>query len=219
MTAFNYLLQKDLVIVAMDTLVSDSIDKRPLKLISKIHLISHANCLICGTGSLEAIQSWLNWVENHNITNIIDLNILAKKDINRLLFRYNKYGTTTVYQFGYDEKHSEFIGYAYRSTNNYQFEKLQYGIGVKPDAGIKGDKKELSIEMLNKFKSDSMEEFFYKIMKEQKLYDDKLPVNEKVGIGGRCQVIILSKNKYELINYKKFADYQKTFDAINSSLL
>lgn len=215
MTAFNCLLNKDSAIISMDTLASDSINKTPLKFVSKIHPIFHINCVICGTGSLDAIYSWKRWIDSHNVLNINDLNYLAKKDMENILYRYKD--KTTIYQFGFDENTNMLLGFEYRSENNYKSEKMIYSLCYKPAEMGDTSNEKILLELENSIKNSAIEEFLFNLMKKQKEYDDKLPKSEKVGIGGICQIAILNRNNFNLINYKKFDDYDIVKEQISHS--
>ena len=210
MTAFNCLLDKNFAIISMDTLASDSISKEPLKFVSKIHFISHINCIICGTGSLDVIYFWINWVNKHNVMNINDLNHLAENDMPNILYRYKD--KTTIYQFGFDEESNELLGFAYRNEKNYKSEKMKYSFCYKPTEMDNMNPESIISGLEDNIKNNTIEEFLFNLMKKQKEYDDKLPKNKKVGIGGICQILILQHNGFNLINYKKFDDYDKVKD-------
>ena len=196
----------------MDTLASDSISKKPLKFVSKIHSIPHINCIICGTGSLNAIYSWITWVNQHNIMSINDLNHLAENDMPNILYRYKD--KTTIYMFGFDEKSNELLGFAYRSEKHYKSEKMKYSFCYKPTEMYSTNSESIMTELENNIKNNTIEEFLFNLMKKQKEYDDKLPTNKKVGIGGICQILILQHDGFNLINYKKFNDYNKIKDIL-----
>jgi hypothetical protein len=44
--------------------------------------------------------------------------------------------TTTVYHFGFSEVTGLIHSFAYRSANNFQSEKIAYGLGIKPECTI-----------------------------------------------------------------------------------
>lgn len=212
MTAFNFCLKKDILVISMDTLASDSITKQPLKFVDKIHPLFNSNCVVCGTGSLDGIEKWLNYIKRFNIIEDIEqLTPISNEWIPRIMHRYTK---TTIYQFGYSTKTNGIIGYAYRSDNNYKCEKLKYNISIKPQEGICKKGQSISEDDLKQFLSKDDKEFFFKIMQKQKQYDDNINAKEKVGIGGICQIFYLNKNGFILENYKKFDDYEKTKNEI-----
>ena len=216
MTAFNGFLSEYYIIISMDTLVSDSISKKPISFISKIHPISHINSIICGTGSVDAINFWIKWISQHKVSNINDLNCLAEKDMFHVLHRFKS--RTTIYQFGYDDKSHKFIGFSYCSEEKYISKKMSYGLFYKPTELSNMNKNNIETELFYNIKENTIEKFFFKLMSSQKAYDDKLPQLERIGIGGICQIMMINEKGYTLINYKKFNDYKKIEKEINSNI-
>jgi hypothetical protein len=99
--------------------------------------------------------------------------------------------TSTIYHFGFDEGESRFIGFAYRSTNNFRSEQLPEGTGIKPN---NIDVKDF---VVRNFPDD-----FINLAKQQKAADEDSALNERVGIGGK--LIAYSMHRHEIPSGKTF---------------
>lgn len=218
MTALDFIINDDAVVVAMDTLSLRAIDKLPYKMITKFFPLPHMNCLICGTGNMGAIIDWFAWVEKNIVANgIYQLNKLTQQVIGNFMNEHNGDNLCTIYQFGLHEIDGKFHGYAYRSTNDFQSEEIKHGVGVKPpDAFITAD----GTLSLDKYAPEgiSIEEILSNIMHRQKEYDETLDVSERLGIGGIIQIVILTKDNIIIKNYKYFDDFENTYNQILENL-
>lgn len=211
MTALNYLLTPEGIALSMDTLVIDSKDKIPIKMVTKFIVIPNINCIICGTGNFNAIVDWFAWVQKNIIcVGIYQLNKLTAQVLPDFMKKYNGNNVCTIYQFGLDEIDKKFHGYVYRSTDKFISEEIQYGLSVKPYDAFSVTDGMLNIEEHISY-DDGIEEIFYKLMQIQKEYDYSLEVNERVGIGGMVEVVILKKDYISIRNYKYFDDYEDTY--------
>lgn len=210
MTALDFLIQDDIVVVAMDTLSLRAIDHKPHKMVTKFMPIPHMNSLICGTGNMGAIIDWFSWVEKNVIANgIYQLDRITQQVIKEFMRKHNGDNSCTIYQFGLHELDGKFHGYAYRSANEFKSEELLQGIAVKPsEAFLTSDG---TID-LSPYISEELpiQEVFSNIMQRQKEYDDKLKIGDRLGIGGIIQIVILSKDIITIRNYKYFDDFEST---------
>lgn len=218
MTALNFILQDDGVIISMDTLALSAGNKAPFKFVTKFFPLPHMNCIICGTGNMQAIIDWFGWVQKNIVANgIYQLNELSKKAMYDFMKDINGDNFCTIYQFGLHEIDNKFHGYAYRSKNNFQSEELEQGIGVKPTDAFKtvNGGVDLSPYMPE---GASVEEILINIMERQKEYDSCLGIDERLGIGGIVQIVYLGRDSIAIKNYKYFDDFEATYDEILSNL-
>ena len=146
MTALNFVLSEDTVIISMDTLSSRAVDHGPHKFVSKIFPLPHMNCVICGTGNMGAILDWFCFVEKNIVANgIYQLDLLTSQTIIPFMDDHNGENSCTIYQFGLHETDNKFHGYAYRSTNKFSSEEIICGIGIKPPDAFKTAEGELDL--------------------------------------------------------------------------
>jgi len=209
MTAVDFILSKESVLVATDTLALDE-NKRPLRFCTKVFPLPHIKCLICGVGSLQHLLRWFKFVEERCLVdNITVLNDIAKDILPKLKLEieqeYKAEISSTIYHFGFNSITNEMEGYALRCNDNYIPQKMGDGIGVRPQEGIidKINNNEISVS--------NHVELFIEFIKSQKLYDDNLPIAEKVGIGGEIQMFVLQKEGHYFRTIYRFEDYDKYY--------
>ena len=211
MTAFNYILGADSVVIFMDTLAL-RMDKTPLKYASKIFPLPHLRGVLCGTGSLNTIMDWYVYVQGQIIGNTMDTpNKIAPSQLKKIHSKYDLNGTNeaTIYHFGFNPKEEggRIQGFAFRSTNNFALEKLIDGIGIKPH-----DNEIIKyLENLLDTHNGSVEDLFINIMKFQKKNDDEGDPKKRIGIGGSIHLFKFDKNRQFMWECYNFDDYDETF--------
>ncbi len=217
LTALDFIIQDNAVVIAMDTLSVRDIDKKPHKMVTKFFPLPHMNCIICGTGNMNAIIDWFAWVEKNIVANgIYQLNELTQQCIKTFMDEHNGDNPCTIYQFGLHELDGKFHGYAYRSSNNFESEEIRQGIGVKPSLAFLTSEGNIDLAPYAP-EGTSMEKIFSNIMHRQKEYDDNLDVSERLGIGGIVQIVILSKDNMVIKNFEYFDDFESTYiDILNN---
>ena len=206
MTALLYLLEKNKVCIAMDSLSIDGQTKEPFKFVTKIFLLPHLKGVICGTGSLDIILDWHFYIQKNVLaTDILFLDEIATEKLCEISENCDSNCdlATTVYHFGYNERSSEFIGFAYRGANSFESEELIYGIGIKP---FDGKLEKIDLEELQQ---KGLPVGFIELMQKQKEYDDNLPKSKKIGIGGEIHFLYLDKNQTLLAVCHRFDDYNE----------
>lgn len=215
MTALNFVLMEEFIIISMDTLAVLQDTKTPFKFVSKFCHLPQMNCVICGTGDMSAIVRWIAYVQENIVANgIYQLDLLTQSIFPTFMRNEiaHEDASTTLYQFGLSELDNAFYGYAYRTIDNYKSEQLEYGLGLKPqDAFHKDgalDPKEAHFDL------HDCENSLINIMERQKQYDDDLPTSEKVGIGGYIQMIFLTKDQTITKTLKVFDDLGKQYQTI-----
>jgi hypothetical protein len=181
-TLLNYLLTDDAVYVLTDTVISDPDDLTPLSFSTKAHPLPHLQTLICGTGHVQLIMEWVA---------IINLDLLARDVMeldqttpSRLRALFGRYAaqqadereiTTTLYHFGLDHEAQRFAGFAYRSSDHFDSERLEPGFGFKP-----APEWPLDASRIRKLPDD-----FITLAKRQKAQDDATELAKRVGVGGQ----------------------------------
>jgi hypothetical protein len=214
MTALIYLLMEDTVILAMDSL-SLSHDKKPFKYVTKIFPLPHLNGVMVGTGSLNLAMDWFNFIQSKVIAkDMLFLDDIAPSQLLELSEAYKTTSdmSTTIYHFGYDEGNKHFMGFAYRSTNNFNSERLIYSMGMKPDYG---NIQEIG---LNVIREKGIPEGLIDLINKQKRYDDELPAKDRLGIGGEIHLFIMTPKNQSLSICHRFADYDDLYSIMLDNL-
>jgi hypothetical protein len=182
MTVLNYLLTDEAVYLLTDTLLSDPDDLSPVAFTTKIHALPHLQALICGTGQAQAIAEWVATV---NLAlparDVVHLDQFAPPELRKLFARHPKEGagerelTSTLYHFGFDERARRFVGFAYRSADDFRSEPLPQGFGLKPAPDWPLDGRKIT----------RLPEHFIAIAKKQKAQDEAAEASNRVMVGGK----------------------------------
>lgn len=199
LTALNWFMKEDYIAIASDTLVAQIGDGKPLCFINKIYPLPHAQALIAGTGVADVVFNAANLLFSNCAccsTNIL-LNYLSNILVS-LYANYNYDASTTVYLFGWNDKTNIMEGYALRSNNGFKYEKLEYGLGIKPIIPI-----EYESIIIN-------EEFFINIITKQRIINDDKR-DDKVYIGGQIIYVTYTRDIMSINTIYSFSDY---FDMI-----
>lgn len=198
MSSLIFYTQSDVAVVATDTLAV-SHDGSPFSFCTKAGYIPHLKTIIAGTGVGGFSNKWLLDASTRMVLRgIHNLDCHTQKGLKVLWENYKKeYSltdkeTTTVYQFGISEENGEIISFAYRSTNDFQSEPLQFGTGVKPACTVlEGNLIDIIPDM----------------MAEQRKNESEKPDSERVYIGGEIIALVLTKDGCNHINIGKFDDF------------
>jgi len=197
-----------MVCVAMDSLCVDE-DKRPLKYISKFILLPHLQCIICGTGMQELATKWFGFVQNSMVfKNVVDLDRHVqghlKKISDELNIPINQ--TSTIYHFGVDKINDKMVGFAYRSENSYESEKLIHGFGIRPNY------EDIALKVTDLITQKGIILGIVNIISQLKEMDENLELEQQVGIGGEIHLVVLDKSgKYSVKSIHQFSDYDQDF--------
>jgi len=221
MTALNFLFDEKSLLLSMDTLSLRADDRIPYKYLTKFFPLPHMNCLICGTGNYQPVIDWFVYIQSNFIGNgILQLNLCAERNLKDFMQEHNGENLCTIYQFGFHETDRRLYGYAYRSINGFVSELIPYGTGLKPPDvffNIHGelDLEEIFISAKEKHSIDTdryYEEIFRTIMHKQKEFDERLPSNNRLGIGGIVQLIYMSRDSLVIKNLEYFDDFMSQYE-------
>ncbi|OCH38523.1 hypothetical protein [Aliivibrio fischeri] len=198
MSSLIFYTQPDAAVVATDTLAV-SPDGSPFSFCTKAGYIPNLKTIIAGTGAGGFSSQWLLHASTRMVVRgIHNLDFHTPKRLRELWETYKKEysltddSTTTVYQFGISEESGEVVSFAYRSTNNFQSEPLQFGTGVKPACTVlEGNLLDIIPDM----------------MAEQRKNEAEKPHSERVYIGGEIIALILTKEGCNHIKIGEFEDF------------
>jgi hypothetical protein len=206
MSSLIFHTEAEQVLVATDTLAVSG-DGMPFMFTSKSFIVPHLRMIIAGTGSGGFCGKWfiqvndrmiLRGIDNldfHTPRNLSDLWVSHKHELsipNDL--------TTTIYHFGFSEEDRLIHAYAYRSLFDFKSERLEYGIGVKPECGVPTNY--------------NLPEDIKKMMRAQRHIQSQAPPEQRVYIGGEIQIHHLTKNGFNVYTLDKFEDFDADERAI-----
>ena len=188
MTALNFVLTPDAVHLVMDTLAMSGDQSGPKGFLSKIYPMPHLDGVVCGTGFQQPITEWCYTVQSSMlVADMVELDQYAPECLPAIFERHRQDTdipglTVTLYHFGYSSALERFVGYAYRSENDFASEMFPAEvIAVKP--GIP------SIPEIKTVPDDLVA-----VVELQKEHDDSRPVDERVWIGGDIHYFWMEKN-------------------------
>ena len=185
MTVLNFAITQVGVFVVMVTLVT--CDGEPAFFTSKATPVPHLNGLICGTGFQRFFHLWslrvLGGIVAFDISHLDQYATESLREVwEELSHGEQQAGTSTIYHFGYDRGDDEFVGFAYRSTNNFESEQLPFGTVTKPPyhGGLP----------LLGFPDD-----FVEVCRAQRAEQDQLGTEDRVYIGGQITAFTMQRNQ------------------------
>lgn len=209
MTALIYALQPDQVCLAMDTLTVSAEDRTPLLFQTKFSVLPHLNMVIAGTGLANLITQWFQFVNGNMVVRDIDhVDIYAADALRNAEAECfgTDLSTTTIYHFGYSQNQKCYVGYAYRSANDWSSEMLPYALGVKPPVPVP------TVDNIQ------FPQFLVDVMTEQRRADQMLPVTEQVGIGGDVSFVVMSNLSVTITPVHRFESYETEFQQMVAKL-
>ena len=186
MTLLNWEMTPDHVSILSDTLSVNGHDKRARSFMTKIYPVPHLGGVITGTGVGRIVTSFYTTVIGDLIVD--DVSQLAEfaPDILRDLWSElcddaPEGVTATIYTFGLSDV--GFVGFAFRSTNDFVAEPLQHGLAAKP-----------APDMAKLANINGLEEFVG-LAHDQQDADRALPRLDRVGIGGELWFYFLTRGE------------------------
>ena len=191
MTVLDFHIQEDEIYLITDTMVSEAQSMEPILFTTKVFPVPHWEGLICGTGIMQFINNWFHKaVSNILATDVVLLDEFAPDQLRELWARgyVENEGdySSTIYHFGFNRTENRFVGFGYRSTNDFISERLEYGTLIKPNP-----------ENLDNFELTNFPEDFIELAESQKLEDESKPVSERVGVGGSVIAYRLLRQELE----------------------
>ncbi|MBE6524618.1 MAG: hypothetical protein E7Z65_07120 [Thermoplasmata archaeon] len=218
MTGMFSLCTKEIVIVAMDTLVSSGEDHTPISFASKIMPLLHARSIICPMGEFDLAMSLFEHIEKNilckDISSLVHYLELSLNDfISFFINRYNRKPNGTIYIFGFNCILSVFESYKLTVDDGHGvITKCEYGHMARPGKGIIDPE---SGTLLIPVNPDDIPKTFIQAIETMKKIDDERPQNERWGIGGHSQMAILHGYGYTLTSLP-MEDFEEEYEYICS---
>jgi len=192
MSSLLFYTDENEAIVVTDTLLHYSVDT-PRGHVSKAIALPHMRMIIAATGSAFLFSRWLGLVNYQGTSlNVDAVDAHATEALQSLWGELNAQfpalhqQTATVYHFGISDDSGKIHGFAYRSVSDFKSERLDYGLGVKPELIDK-----VGIDL------DSFPACAPDIMRAQSRQEDEKALN-RVYIGGSVQVTHLAKHGFSI---------------------
>ena len=200
MTALNFLVEPQRVLIAMDTLSVDYETKRPHLFCSKMFLLPHLGGVMCGTGAFPIIMDWFVAIQSQMLVkDMVHLDQFTPSLLGSIAAKHSLPDgvTATVYHFGYSKDAGEYAAFAYRSTSAFVSEPLGHGLGIKP---------RIEAEPFSQ-----LPEGFIRLVHRQRDQDRAAPIAEQVGIGGEIQFLVMTPGIFQLSNCHRYENYEAQY--------
>jgi len=187
MTLLNWELTPEGVTILSDTLsLNDT--HRPRTFLTKVYPAPHLDAVVTGTGLSEIVTRFYFHVSGQAIANDIDHLMEYAPNILRGIWlefadKIPEGATTTVYMFGISRQSGKFVGYALRSTADFNAELLPHGIAAKPAPALE------ELQTVVDIRS------FVDLALRQQEHDRALRRQERLGIGGDLWFYSLNKSE------------------------
>lgn len=192
MSSLLFYTDENEAILATDTLLHYSVDTPP-GYVSKTIAIPHMRMMVAATGSALLFSRWIGLVNNQGFALDVDaVDAHAPQELQTLWSELNRHApapqdqTATIYHFGISDDSGKIHGFAYRSVSNFKSERLDYGLGVKPELMDKA-----GIDW-NSFPACAPD-----IMQAQSRQEDAKP-RDRVYIGGTTEVTHLTNDGFSI---------------------
>jgi len=202
MTALNFVIQPDQIVLATDTLSLAAADGEPLSFVTKFLVLPHLRTVATGTGNGPFLAEWYSYVRASVLAQDVDhLNQYSPSALRRIAAGHDLAAiSATVYHFGYSRGRDRFLAYAYRSTSDFSSEEILEGFGVEPQVAFS----ELDL---------SAPEVFVQLMERQRADDQALPKGKRIGIGGEIQCVHMQRDGISISTIHRFASYDDDYGA------
>ena len=199
MTALVFALQPDQVCVAMDTLVVAADDRLPMTFQRKFLSVPESNLLVAGTGHAGFITGWFNYLRAK--APLGDVDVIGAISAGVLKASADAAGglgalATTLYHYGFSHVEGRYVGYAFRSKNDFRSERLPYALGLKPPVSVPPCD---NIQFPN---------FMIDVVLRQQDQDRNQPMLERVGIGGEIEFVVLTGQTTTIATVHRFESYE-----------
>ena len=212
MTLLLFRTAPDHVAIVMDTLAT-SPDLQPVNFMTKCRVMPHLQLAVAWTGVGPFGMRWTVALEEQILARDIEmLDKYAPEVIARIwkdLGEEHDLGemTSTIYHFGLSERTGQYVGFAYRSTNRFVSERLQYGFGIKPPLAV----------MDNFVEPDEIPDWIA-LAEAVRTEQDALPPEQRVSVGGALTLTMLRDGAAITTEIHRFEDYDEAWNEMNSRL-
>lgn len=198
------------VVIVTDTLATLPSGESHL-LVTKCTAVPHLDLVVAFTGIAQLGHRWAHRLQTATLARNIDLlDHLVAPSLREINAGLNEEfgeppGTSTVYHFGFSEDRQEYVGYAYRSENDFASELMEPSFRVKPQP--MGD-----ITTPNEL--DELVQLGIRLRSEQ----EALPSGSRVYIGGDLIMTVLSDRAIYVSRVFRFDDFEEQWLVMNRNL-
>ena len=200
MSSLIFYTEPSQALIVTDTLAV-SHGGEPFLFTSKALYLPHLRTVIAGTGIGRFADDWFRRINSGLLVRGIEnLDHHAPRALRKMWAAFQdedselRGRTTTIYHFGISEDSGEVVGFANRSANDFESQRLEHGFGVKPPCTIPD--------------GNNLSELIPIILEEQRSSEQQRPVSERIHIGGEAIAIHLTPHACTFSRIHLFADFE-----------
>jgi len=217
-TAYAYLLQPQMCLVAVDTLGSHL--DGPVRFVSKYVLLPELRVIVFGGGRMRLLYRLAEWIALRAVVRDVTVldrlvpdalrTIIAElDDPSNLAGEYSQ-----VNIVGYSRLEQSMVGYRYCSSDDFASERLPMpSLGLNPDSSRATTVAMAALaEMADGRKT--VREFAIDVLSTQKAEDDEKPLDDpdRFMIGGEIQLVVIGPESINVETIWEFPDADRHFD-------
>jgi len=201
-TALNFHISDDEICLVVDSLAISPQDGEPLVLLTKFIVLPHLGITATGTGHGQFLAEWFARVRDGILAKDIDRVDQYTPSMLRTLAADHDLdvNSATVYHFGFSPRNNRFVAYVYRSTSGFTSERVDSGLGIKPQ--VEPPEGDVTYPAA-----------FVEIMERQRNADLQRPPAERIGIGGEIHCVHMQRSGFSVFTLHRFSSYDREYDA------
>lgn len=211
MSLLIYALESNQIVVVTDTLATTP-SGDPFFLTSKCIVMPHLEMVVVYLGIAPLGQQWSHRLQTKILARSIDqLDYFVTPALQALWVELQEeFGdlssSATVYHFGYSESRKGYVGFAYRSDNDFTSEQLQQGsFCVKPAPSR-------AVEVPSN--TDELVQIGRQVRSEQ----DERSSDRRISIGGELWMTVLANRSIVISRILRFEDFEVLWLAMNDTV-
>lgn len=202
MSLLMFIHEPDSVMIVTDTLAT-TVDGEAFMFQSKAWALPHLNMAVAVTGVANLGAAWNELLRTSAVVQDLRMiDLFAPEQLRRLWRTLQEEAPSgaipaTIYHFGFEVGSGRAVRYVYRSTNNFESERIEEsGFGLKPAPK--------SFELVQPDSLDDILALALKVRAEQ----DALTAAERIFIGGELHLMIVRDGLTQTRRIHRFADYE-----------
>ena len=214
LTALNWVIEKDRLMLACDTLVTAIGSGVPLAFLPKVISSSDEQSIIAGTGDAKTLFDIQGPLHNNSLGNsVFDIaNCLPEflRNIDKLR-KESRRKEAFVYLFGWSEEEGLIRGYGFSSQSDFSKTDL-------PNPGMCVSPPNVTPPHIRSYVTPppigAYDQYFVDLIRRQREADDEAQPEIRAGIGGEILRVDLIKNRLNVRKIYRFDDYAEMSAAL-----
>jgi hypothetical protein len=212
MSLLMFLHDQDRFRIMTDTYAT-TVEGEPFSFVDKCFNFPSRDMVVASTGTANLVIEWVALLRDRMVAldhTQIDAHAPALlRDIWEGITRETSGnpGTATIYHFGFDFHTTEAIRYTYRSTANFESERMtEPGFGIKPQPE-------------GPFEAPDTDDEWLQLAQQVRDEQDAKPLADRINIGGDLMMTTLVPNAILVQRAMRFDDHGEHWNSANERLV